>query len=82
MFNENFAECTGFFSKVKYSYSHLTVPTLEKKNQGIQKNDVGLNLVFEPAATDMHTHIFVERYRADMNGIIIHLIWGHKRQTA
>lgn len=56
-----FNECiTMHFSKVKYS--HLTVPTLEKKDQGIQKNDVGLSLVFEPAVIGRHTHIFVERY--------------------
>lgn len=72
-----FNECiTMHFSKVKYS--HLTVPTLEKKDQGIQKNDVGLSLVFEPAVIGRHTHIFVERYWADVNSIILHLIWGHE----
>ena len=79
MFNENFMEHTTIcFSKVKYTDSHLTVPTLEKKTQGIQKNDVGLSLEFEPAATGTLTHIFVERYWADMNGVILHLIWGHE----
>jgi len=38
MFNENVAECTTVcFSKVKYTGSHLTVPTLEKKIKAFRK---------------------------------------------
>lgn len=63
MFNENCVEWTTFsFSMVKYTDNHLTVSTLEKNYQGVQKNDVGLSLVFEPAAKSMHTHILVDRY--------------------